>query len=81
MSNAACVDAIDGAGGVTLTLGDRTTWVRNQRPRVDLVLAIPRPLRLEKLLPVVSCVGVGTLVLTGASKVQKDYFGKCGDNN
>lgn len=45
-------------------------------PRVDLVLCVPRPRRLETLLPVISCIGVGTLVLLGASKVQKDYFGK-----
>ena len=37
--------------------------------------AVPRPLRLERILSVVSCIGVGKLVLTGASKVQNDYFG------
>jgi 16S rRNA U1498 N3-methylase RsmE len=42
---------------------------------VDLILAVPRPLRLERILPVVSCIGVGRLVLVGASKVQADYFG------
>ena len=38
-------------------------------------LAVPRPLRLERILSVISCIGVGNLVLTGASKVQNDYFG------
>jgi hypothetical protein len=37
--------------------------------------AVPRPLRLERILSVISCIGVGNLVLIGASKVQNDYFG------
>lgn len=44
-------------------------------PRVDLILAVPRPLRLERLLPVVAALGVRTLALVGADKVEKDYFG------
>lgn len=42
---------------------------------VDLLLAVPRPLRLERLLPIIACMGVGQLVLLGAAKVEKDYFG------
>ena len=60
---------------ITVALGPRSGWATNARPRVDLILAVPRPLRLERILPVVSCVGVGRLVLIGASKVQADYFG------
>ena len=60
---------------ITVALGPRAGWATNARPRVDLILAVPRPLRLERILPVVSCVGVGRLVLIGASKVQADYFG------
>jgi len=44
-------------------------------PAVDLLLAVPRPLRLERLLPVVACLGVEKLVLLDAAKVEKDYFG------
>ena len=40
-----------------------------------LLSAVPRPLRLERILSVVSCIGVGNLVLIGAAKVQNDYFG------
>ncbi|CAN0098806.1 unnamed protein product, partial [Phaeothamnion confervicola] len=43
--------------------------------RVDLLLAVPRPLQLERILAVVSQMGVGTLVLANASKVSPDYFG------
>ena len=54
---------------------DTSSHTRDLACLVDLVLAVPRPLRLERLLPVVSCVGVGQLVLLGAAKVEKDYFG------
>eukprot|EP01031_Cornospumella_fuschlensis_P031734 gene31734-38355_t len=45
------------------------------KPKVTLILATPRPLRLERILPIVSCLGVNKLVLVGARKVEKDYFG------
>ena len=45
------------------------------RPRVDLMLALPRPLQLQRMLPIISSMGVDTLVLTNAAKVEKDYFG------
>jgi 16S rRNA U1498 N3-methylase RsmE len=61
---------------VVISLGPKSSWSINDRPKVDLVLALPRPLRLERLLPVISCMGVGRLVLIGASKVEKGYFGK-----
>ena len=47
----------------------------NEVPPVDLLLACPRPLRLERLLPVIACMGVGRLVLVGASKVEGSYWG------
>ncbi|CAN0381249.1 unnamed protein product, partial [Discosporangium mesarthrocarpum] len=46
-----------------------------RRPRVALMLAVPRPLQLERILPMVSSLGVRTLILTNASKVEKMYFG------
>lgn len=61
--------------GVHISLGEKEQWWASLRPTVDLILAVPRPLRLERILPVVSCIGVGRLVLVGASKVQADYFG------
>lgn len=42
---------------------------------VSLILAIPRPLQLGRLLPMISQMGVDHLVLTEARKVPKDYFG------
>jgi len=44
-------------------------------PSVSLILALPRPLQLGRILPMISQMGVDRLVLTAASKVPKDYFG------
>ena len=41
-----------------------------------LYIAMPRPLRFERLLPVMSCIGIGTIVVIGAGKVEKNFFGK-----
>jgi hypothetical protein len=40
------------------------------RPRVDLLLALPRPLQLARMLPAIAQLGVGTLVLANAAKVE-----------
>jgi len=42
---------------------------------VSLILALPRPLQLGRMLPMISQMGVEKLILTGARKVPKDYFG------
>jgi len=44
-------------------------------PHVSLILAVPRPLGLSRLLPMISQLGVDHLILTTARKVPKDYFG------
>jgi RsmE family RNA methyltransferase len=48
---------------------------QSSKPNVSLILALPRPLQLSRMLPMISQMGVETLVLTAASKVPKDYFG------
>ncbi|CAM9244517.1 unnamed protein product, partial [Ectocarpus fasciculatus] len=45
------------------------------RPRVSLILTVPRPQRLKKLIPVLGNLGLHKLVLTGAKNVPNDYFG------
>lgn len=42
---------------------------------VSLLLALPRPLQLGRILPMVSQLGIDQLILTNAKKVPKDYFG------
>ena len=44
-------------------------------PQVSLLLALPRPLQLSRILPMISQLGVDQLILTNAMKVPKDYFG------
>ena len=47
----------------------------SQRPWVDLILAPPRPRVMKRLLPQLATLGVGRIVLVGAKKVEKDFWG------
>ena len=74
MSNAATIeDMID---GITINLGSKENIYTTPAPKIDLLLALPRPQKLEKLLPIMSCLGVRNIFLVDACKVEKDYFGK-----
>lgn len=44
-------------------------------PWVDLVLAPPRPRALRRLLPQLAQMGVGRIVLVGAEKMEKAFWG------
>ena len=44
------------------------------RPRVDLLLALPRPKVLRRLWAQLAALGVGQIVLTNAERVERDYF-------
>jgi len=44
-------------------------------PWVDVILAPPRPRVMKRLLPQLATLGVGRLVLVGAKKVEKDFWG------
>jgi len=45
------------------------------RAGVDLVLAIPRPKALKRVIPAVASLGVDRVVLVNAARVEKSYFG------
>ena len=45
------------------------------RPRLDVILALPAPLRLKRVLPALASLGVDRLWLVGAARVEKAYFG------
>jgi RsmE family RNA methyltransferase len=51
------------------------TAALEQQIHVSLILALPRPLQLGRIMPMISQLGVDHLVLTSAQKVPKDYFG------
>lgn len=44
-------------------------------PWCDLILAPPRPRALKRLLPQLAALGAGRIVLCGAKKVEKDFWG------
>ena len=46
-----------------------------ERPRVDVLLALPRPKVMRRLWAQLAAIGVGHIVLTNAEKVERDYFG------
>lgn len=44
------------------------------RPRVDVLLAMPRPKALGRLLASMACLGVGRVLLSNAARVEPYYF-------
>lgn len=44
------------------------------RPRVDLLLALPRPKVMKRLWAQLAALGVGRVILANAWKVEKNYF-------
>ena len=44
------------------------------RPGVDVLLAVPRPKALRRLLPALASLGIDRLVLLNAARVEKSYF-------
>jgi RsmE family RNA methyltransferase len=43
-------------------------------PRVDLLLALPRPKVMRRLWPQLAALGVGRILLTNAERVERHYF-------
>ncbi len=43
-------------------------------PRVDLLLALPRPKVLKRLWAQLAALGVGRIMLTNAARVERNYF-------
>ena len=44
------------------------------RPRLDLLLALPRPKVMRRLWPQLAALGVGQIILTNAERVERNYF-------
>ena len=44
------------------------------RPRVDLLLAVPRPKVMRRLWAQLTALGVGRIILTNAERVERPYF-------
>ena len=74
------VDGPIGTGEITAIEGGRVTVrlshdAKALEPWVDLILAPPRPRIMKRLLPQLAALGVGRIVLVGAKKVEKDFWG------
>jgi RsmE family RNA methyltransferase len=54
----------------------RPSFIEPPPPRagIDLLLAIPRPKALRKVLPAAASLGVDRIVLVNAARVEKSYF-------
>jgi 16S rRNA (uracil1498-N3)-methyltransferase len=76
------IGMLDGAvGAATVTaIGDRSVSLQcvfdaiPPRPRVDLLLALPRPKVLRRLWAQLAALGVGQIILTNAERVERNYF-------
>ena len=44
------------------------------RPRVDVLLALPRPKVMRRLWAQLAALGVGQIILTNAERVERNYF-------
>jgi len=61
-----------GEGRVTLRCEfDATT---PPRPRIDILLALPRPKVMRRLWAQLAAIGVGQIILTNAERVERHYF-------
>ena len=74
----------EGIGEGTIIISDKDVLsikinkseiIPTESPSIDLMMAVPRPLRLERLLPITAMMGISKLLLIDAEKVEKDYFG------
>ena len=45
-----------------------------ERPRVDLLLALPRPKVMRRLWSQLAALGVGRIILSNAARVERQYF-------
>ena len=71
----------DAGNGEVLSLDDSALVLRvalggapPPRAGVDLLLALPRPKALKKILPALASFGVGRIVLVNAARVEKSFF-------
>jgi RsmE family RNA methyltransferase len=77
------VGILDGPCGVCAvqsiadgTIGLRCSFESNvpPRPRVDLLLAVPRPKVMRRLWAQIAALGAGRIILTNAERVERNYF-------
>lgn len=79
-----CIDGPMGIGQVTTLKKKYPFHVELQldlkessrpEPYLDLILALPRPIMLKRILSQVTALGVGTIHLVNAKRVEKSFWG------
>ena len=76
------VGVVDGPAGMATVLEDAKqlrlqcalTDPASPAPRVDLLLAMPRPKVMNRLWPVLAALGVGRILVSNAWKTERNYF-------
>lgn len=77
------IGLIDGpcGTGTVLSIGEGAVTLRclfesivPPRPRVDLLLALPRPKVMRRIWAQAAALGVGQIILTNAGRVERNYF-------
>jgi RsmE family RNA methyltransferase len=68
------VESVESIGGETVTLRCTFEEAVPPRPRVDLLLALPRPKVMRRLWAQLAAMGVGQIILTNAERVERNYF-------
>jgi RsmE family RNA methyltransferase len=80
------IGIIDGPKGygIVLALGSRypfqvdlqvqSTEAMAEKPPIDLLLALPRPIMLKRIFSQAAALGVGTIFITHAQRVEKSFW-------
>jgi 16S rRNA (uracil1498-N3)-methyltransferase len=68
------IGTVDAAGDGRVTMRCEFETETPPRPRVDVLLALPRPKVMRRLWAQLAALGVGQIILTNASRVERDYF-------
>lgn len=64
----------EGAARETAVLRVQLSHPPPPRPGIDLLLAVPRPKALKRILTTAATLGIGRLVLVNAARTDKAYF-------
>jgi 16S rRNA (uracil1498-N3)-methyltransferase len=65
---------VESAGSSEVTLRCAFETEPPPRPRVDVLLALPRPKVMRRLWAQLAALGVGQIILTNAERVERHYF-------
>jgi RsmE family RNA methyltransferase len=68
------IGTVESTSGGVVTLRCTFEQTMPPRPRVDLLLALPRPKVMRRLWAQIAALGVGRIILTNAARVERHYF-------